>query len=163
MESKKLKEIPTFNNEAEEAEFWDENDSTEFLNWDDAEVKQKTKLISIRLPEDLINEFKEIAKEKDKPYQKIIKNILIEYLDKKEQIRQKEEKDRTIFLFKIMKRWQELTNKEQQKIKPNTKDELTLINEKLNTLFSIFIDLSENENIFTLNKLLTENISKIKK
>ena len=126
MESKKLKKIPDFKNEAEEAEFWDENDSTEFLNWDDAEVRQKMKLISIRLPEDLINEFKEIAKEKDKPYQKLIKNILIEYLEKKEQTKQKVEKDKTIFFQKLLNHWEELIIKEQQKLKPNTKKELTL-------------------------------------
>jgi len=163
MESKELKKIPEFKNEAEEAEFWDEHDSTEFLNWDDAEVKSKMKLISIRLPEELINEFKEIAKQKDKPYQKLIKNILIEYLEKKEQIQQKEEKDKTIFFQKLLNHWEELIIKEQQKIKPNTKEELTLINEKLNTLFCMFIDLSENENISILNKLLPENKSKIKK
>ncbi len=33
---KKLKEIPLHNNEDAEREFWAENDSTEFVDWDNA-------------------------------------------------------------------------------------------------------------------------------
>ena len=35
--SKPLKEIPKFNNETEEREFWTDNDSTEFVDWESAE------------------------------------------------------------------------------------------------------------------------------
>ncbi len=33
----KVKEIPKFKNEAEEHEFWENHDSTEFLDWNSAE------------------------------------------------------------------------------------------------------------------------------
>ena len=86
----KLKEIPKFKNETEEADFWDKHDSTEFLDWDKAEiVKPKTKPISIRLPEDLIEYIKEIAEEKDLPYQRLIRSWLREKLneEKKQELK----------------------------------------------------------------------------
>jgi len=36
--AKELKEIPTFKNEEEEREFWASQDSTEYINWDEAEA-----------------------------------------------------------------------------------------------------------------------------
>lgn len=79
MTSKKLKKIPKFKTEAEESKFWGEQDSTEFLDWSKAErVKPKSKLISIRLPEPLINEIKEIADDKSLPYQTLIRVWLTE-------------------------------------------------------------------------------------
>ena len=81
MTSKKLKKIPKFQTEAEESEFWGEHDSTEYLDWSKAErIKPKSKLISIRLPEPLINEIKEIADDKSLPYQTLIRVWLTEKL-----------------------------------------------------------------------------------
>ena len=48
---KKLKEIPEFKTEEEEAEFWDTHDSTEYLDWDEAEVVEGAPLVrSLRCP-----------------------------------------------------------------------------------------------------------------
>ena len=53
---KKLKEIPKFRNEDEEREFWWTHDSTEYVDWDKAEIvifpnlKQTNRTISLRLP-----------------------------------------------------------------------------------------------------------------
>jgi predicted DNA binding CopG/RHH family protein len=81
MISKKLKKIPKFNTESEEAEFWLENDSTEFIDWSKAErVKPKSRLISIRLPEPLINNIKQVADNKSLPYQTLIRVWLTEKL-----------------------------------------------------------------------------------
>ena len=86
MAGKDFKEIPKFKNEAEEAVFWAENDSTEFLDWDQAEVvKPKAKLISIRLPEDLIASIKDSAKEKALPYQTLIRFWLNEKIKEEHQ------------------------------------------------------------------------------
>ena len=55
--TKKLKPIPPFSNEAEESEFWDTHDSADFIDWNQAvpatfpNLKPSTKTISIRLPE----------------------------------------------------------------------------------------------------------------
>jgi len=53
---KVLKEIPTFRKEDEEREFWANQDSTEYVDWDKAErvvfsqLKPTTRSISLRLP-----------------------------------------------------------------------------------------------------------------
>lgn len=52
---KKLKEIPTFKSEEEEREFWTENDSIEFVDWDQAESVNLPKLKS-DLPKSLYNQ-----------------------------------------------------------------------------------------------------------
>ncbi len=79
---KKLKNIPVFKNEEEEREFWSENDSTEFLDWNKSEkvilpkLKPTTKTISLRLPEHILDEIKMIAGKRDVPYQSLIKIFL---------------------------------------------------------------------------------------
>jgi len=82
---KKLKPIPRFKNEAEEAEFWATHDSTEYLDWSKAIVnpvfsnlKLSTKTITIRVPESLLSALKVIANKKDVPYQSLVKIMLDE-------------------------------------------------------------------------------------
>ena len=84
----KKKEIPKFKNEEEEREFWAKTDSTEYVDWDKSErvsfpkLKPSTKTISLRLPEYLLNEIKQMANKRDVPYQSFIKMILKERVDK---------------------------------------------------------------------------------
>ena len=79
---KKLKEIPSFENEAEESAFWDVNDITEYFNMKKAKLvrfanlKKTTKSISLRLPVDMIEELKVKANAMDVPYQSLIKMYL---------------------------------------------------------------------------------------
>jgi len=79
---KTIKEIPKFNSEREEREFWEQNDSTEFIDWDKAEkvilpnLKKSTKTISLRLPADMLEKLKVKAHTLDIPYQSLIKMIL---------------------------------------------------------------------------------------
>ena len=79
---KKLKEIPKFNSQKEEREFWEHNDSSEYLDWSKARVvrmpnlKKSTKTISLRLPEDMLYKLKVKANALDIPYQSLIKMIL---------------------------------------------------------------------------------------
>lgn len=53
----KLKTMPEFKNEAEEREFWETHDSSDYLDWRQAKLasfsklKPSTKTISLRLPE----------------------------------------------------------------------------------------------------------------
>lgn len=82
---KKLKPIPRFKNEDEEAEFWVAHDSTEYINWSRAIVnpsfpnlKPSTKTITIRVSESLLNNLKRIANRKDVPYQSLVKIFLDE-------------------------------------------------------------------------------------
>jgi predicted DNA binding CopG/RHH family protein len=84
---KKLKEIPKFESEQEEREFWAQNDSTEYLDWNQAEqvtlpkLKPSTKTISLRLPEFMLDELRAIANKRDVPYQSLIKVFLKERID----------------------------------------------------------------------------------
>jgi len=84
----KLKKIPDFANEEEEREFWLNNDSSEYVDWEKSErvifpsLKPSTKTISLRLPEYLLNEIKMIARKRDVPYQSLIKLFLKDRLDK---------------------------------------------------------------------------------
>jgi predicted DNA binding CopG/RHH family protein len=83
-----MKAIPEFSNEAEERAFWEERDSTEFIDWSRAEnvrlpnLKKTTKSISIRLPVDMIERIKTRANALDVPYQSLIKIMLQEQLQK---------------------------------------------------------------------------------
>jgi predicted DNA binding CopG/RHH family protein len=84
---KKLNNIPQFKNEDEERNFWDQHDSTEYVDWSKAEktvfpnLKQSTESISIRLPASLLARVKSLANKKDVPYQSLIKVFLGERVD----------------------------------------------------------------------------------
>ncbi len=81
------KRIPKFENEDQEREFWSEHDSTEFIDWSQAEtavfprLKPTTRTISLRLPEYMLEELRTIANKRDVPYQSLIKIFLKERID----------------------------------------------------------------------------------
>ena len=47
------------------------------------QIQKKNKTITLRVSDDLLNEVKKIAKDEDLDYQKLIRNIIIEYVAKK--------------------------------------------------------------------------------
>jgi len=81
------KQIPKFKNEAEERLFWQQHDSSEYLDWSDAErailpkLKPSTRSISLRLPESMIEELKILANKRDVPYQSLLKIFIAERID----------------------------------------------------------------------------------
>ena len=81
------KKIPKFKSEAEERRFWQQHDSSEYLDWTDAEevilprLKPSTRKISIRLPESMIEELKVLANKRDVPYQSLLKIFLSERIE----------------------------------------------------------------------------------
>ncbi|MCA9920056.1 MAG: BrnA antitoxin family protein [Anaerolineales bacterium] len=81
------KQIPKFENEDEEREFWATHDSAEFLDWEKAErivfpkLKPSTKTISLRMPESMLDEIRLLANKRDIPYQSLIKVFLRERID----------------------------------------------------------------------------------
>ncbi len=83
-----IKSIPKFKNEKEEQDFWSEHDSSEYLDWKSAErvlfpnLKPSTKSISLRLPESLLDALRQMANERDVPYQSLIKMILQERIER---------------------------------------------------------------------------------
>lgn len=82
-----LKEIPGFKTEDEERGFWTENDSTEYVDWDEAspavfpQLKPTTKSISLRLPILMLNELHLLANKRDVSYQSLIKMFLQERIE----------------------------------------------------------------------------------
>jgi predicted DNA binding CopG/RHH family protein len=82
------KSIPKFKNEEEERAFWSDHDSSEYLNWKSAErvlfpnLKPSTKSISLRLPVSLLDALRQMANERDVPYQSLIKMILQDRIER---------------------------------------------------------------------------------
>ena len=83
---KQLKAIPEFANEEEERNFWEQNDSSDYIDWNEAQpvvmpnLKPTTKTISLRLPQHLLDSIKAAANARDVPYQSLIKVWLREKL-----------------------------------------------------------------------------------
>ena len=83
---KQLKPIPKFANEDEERQFWEQHDTSDYLDWSQAQqvvmpkLKPTTKTISLRLPQHLLDSIKTAANARDVPYQSLIKVWLQEKL-----------------------------------------------------------------------------------
>ena len=82
--TRKHQPIPSFKTEAEERAFWESNDSSNYVDWTQAErirlpnLKPSTKAISLRLPVSLLEQIKMTANKQDVPYQSLIKIWLAE-------------------------------------------------------------------------------------
>lgn len=85
---RKLKVIPKFKNEDEERDFWATHDTTEYFDIDNpvemdlSELRPSTKIISLRLPQYLLDRIKQIAHFKDVPYQSLMKIFLAERVER---------------------------------------------------------------------------------
>lgn len=85
--TKSTKKIPKFKSEDEERNYWAKEDVTGLFNISSGKkinfpnLKPSTQTISLRLPEDLLEELKVLANKRDVPYQSLIKILLRESLD----------------------------------------------------------------------------------
>ena len=83
-----MKEIPKFESEDKEREFWARADSSEYIDWKKAkkvifpDLKPSVKTISLRLPESMLEEIKLLANKRDVPYQSLMKIFLSERIKK---------------------------------------------------------------------------------
>jgi predicted DNA binding CopG/RHH family protein len=81
------RQIPRFETEDQERDFWSAHDSTDYLDWAKARrvtlanLKPSTRTISIRLPESLLEELKLLANKRDVPYQSLLKIFLAERIE----------------------------------------------------------------------------------
>ena len=81
MRSTKSK-IPGFENEDQEREFWAKHSALDYfdtgrpLKGSFPRLKPSLKSVSIRLPEDLLVELKNLANKQDVPYQSLMKTFL---------------------------------------------------------------------------------------
>jgi predicted DNA binding CopG/RHH family protein len=83
-----LKPVPKFRSEAEERQFWETHDSTDYVDWSKAQrgvrfptLKLSTTAISLRLPQGMLDRIKIAANKRDVPYQSLIKVWLAEKID----------------------------------------------------------------------------------
>jgi len=85
--AKQLKKLPKHRSENKEREFWSSEDSTDYIDWDQARplvlpnLKPSLKTISLRLPEHLLAELKLLANKRDVPYQSLLKMFLAERVE----------------------------------------------------------------------------------
>ncbi len=83
---KKQLNIPKFNNEKEESNFWANLDLSEYFESSNFErvsfpnLKPTTKPVSVRIPVFILNRLKEKANEINVPYQSLIKEYLLKGL-----------------------------------------------------------------------------------
>jgi predicted DNA binding CopG/RHH family protein len=74
-----MKKIPRLRSEAEEREFWANEDSADYIDWSKAKkvvfpnLKPSLRTISLRLAELMLEELKRLADKHDVPYQSLIK------------------------------------------------------------------------------------------
>jgi hypothetical protein len=78
------KEIPKFNSEDEEREFWAHADSTEYIDWSKAterplsRLKPTLRTISISLPEFVVAELTRLANKRDVSYESLLKTYVVD-------------------------------------------------------------------------------------
>jgi predicted DNA binding CopG/RHH family protein len=83
-----LKKVPKFKTEAAEHEFWATHDSTEYVDYSRAKrvtfphLKPSTATISLRLPQSLLDHLRQLANERDVPYQTLLKVFLAERVER---------------------------------------------------------------------------------
>ena len=84
---RKKKAIPAFKNEEQEREFWASHDSSDYIDWRHAEtvrlakLRPTTRMISIRLPQPMIERLKVLANKRDVPYQSLLKMYVAEKIE----------------------------------------------------------------------------------
>lgn len=87
MKKNNLKPIPKFKNEDEERDFWATADTSEYFDYskpidlDLSELKPSTESISLRLPQYLLANIKQLANKNDVPYQSLMKIFLAEKVE----------------------------------------------------------------------------------
>ena len=80
----KLKPIPTFKSDTQEAAFWASHDSTGYIDYSKSrgmifpKLKPSTETISLRLPKSLLDQLKTLANKRDVPYQTLLKLFVLE-------------------------------------------------------------------------------------
>jgi len=81
------KAIPEFKNEDEERAFWATHDSSQYVDWNKARrvvfpnLRPTTRAISLRLPLSKLDELRQLANQRDVPYQSLIKVFLRDRID----------------------------------------------------------------------------------
>jgi predicted DNA binding CopG/RHH family protein len=84
---KVTRKIPKFETEDQERQFWAKAEATEYVNWRQAQrvrlpnLRPTSRVISIRLPETMIERLKVLANKRDVPYQSLLKMYVAEKIE----------------------------------------------------------------------------------
>lgn len=84
----KQKKVSKFRNEEEEREFWAKANPADYFDLarpvkiDLSELKPSSRVISLRVPEDLLVSLKKLANKRDVPYQSLTKLFLAERVER---------------------------------------------------------------------------------
>lgn len=84
---KTIRPLPKFENEDEERAFWAKHDASDFINWRPAQrvklakLRPTTRVISIRMPETMLERLKILANKRDVPYQSLLKMYVAEKIE----------------------------------------------------------------------------------
>ena len=87
MSVKSKKKVPRFSSEVKERQFWSKADSTDYVDWKEAKraifprLKPSLRTISLRLPEQMLEQLRVLANKRDVPYQSLMKVFLAERLE----------------------------------------------------------------------------------
>jgi len=87
MKKNNKKRVPKFKNEDKEREFWATHSSLDYFDTRRAKrvilpnLKPSVKIISLRLPEMMLEELKLLANKRDVPYQSLLKMFLAERIE----------------------------------------------------------------------------------
>ncbi|MBI4639497.1 MAG: BrnA antitoxin family protein [Candidatus Tectomicrobia bacterium] len=90
MPKKPLKPIPHFESEAEEREFWETHDSTDYIDWSEARpirlpnLKPSTRELSLQLPLSLFEDLKIEANWRHVPLDALVKLWLEDKLEEQQ-------------------------------------------------------------------------------
>ncbi len=86
--AKRMKaDIPVHSSEEAERAFWADHDSTDFVDWSQAQsvlipkLKPTLQTISLRLPLSMLTHLKVMANQRDVPYQSLLKMFLAERIE----------------------------------------------------------------------------------
>lgn len=86
------KRVPEFESVEDEAAFWEEHDTTEFIDPEEwrhlplPELAPSTMSVTFRLPETMLVALKEAGSRRGVPYQSLLKTILYEWLQREERV-----------------------------------------------------------------------------
>lgn len=85
---KTIQQIPDFNNEDDERNFWATHDSIDYFDFshpiqmDFPHLRPSTNSMTIRLPSGMLADLRTLANKRDVPYQSLLKVFLAERLEK---------------------------------------------------------------------------------
>jgi len=122
---KKGEKLPEFESVDEEVEFWENHDVTDFLDeledLDDVEYKQgKDRVVSVRLPQGLVDKLKAYAKSQEVPYTTLIRRWIVDSFRQKVRTSEGETEDDQQSLLDYIDHLRENLDKLEEKLEASS-------------------------------------------